>query len=236
MIIQFMGLPGSGATEIADALSERINGIHLNSDHVMSSLTSDGLFHIEDQQEYSRKLGELARFLEAYQDAPVVVDYTFGTQESRDAFGDSDLFVWVDTISTNNTVWESAEFFVPPSDYDHKISVVGDPYEDSLPVRAITVIRKFGLFDWKEDAIFIINKFQSFTNEDVLLYEQAKASGKDVVFAVRHTVGMSSTDTKFYKDICKDIYSLIPDAKIIKIPNLTNLVIEGNSNYETVEL
>jgi hypothetical protein len=234
MIIQFMGLPGSGVAEIADAVSERINGIYLNSDHVRSAISSDSHFHIEQQTEYARKLGELARFLESYQDAPVVVEFTFGTQESRDAFGDSDIFVWVDTTNITNTVWESTDFLTPPSEYDHKISIVGEPYEDSLPVRAITVIRKFGILDWKEDAVFIINKFQSFTNEDFLLYEKAKALGKNVVFAVRHTVGMSDQDTKFYKDICQEIYQTIPDANIIRIPNITNLVIEEESNYETV--
>jgi predicted kinase len=34
MIIQIIGLPGSGKTELAKALKERINAIHLNADEV----------------------------------------------------------------------------------------------------------------------------------------------------------------------------------------------------------
>ena len=41
MIIQIMGLPGSGKTELAKALKERINAIHLNADEVRATINSD---------------------------------------------------------------------------------------------------------------------------------------------------------------------------------------------------
>ena len=41
MIIQIIGLPGSGKTELSKALKERINAIHLNADEVRATVNSD---------------------------------------------------------------------------------------------------------------------------------------------------------------------------------------------------
>ncbi len=41
MIIQIIGLPGSGKTELAKALKERINAIHLNADEVRATVNSE---------------------------------------------------------------------------------------------------------------------------------------------------------------------------------------------------
>jgi adenylylsulfate kinase-like enzyme len=49
MIIQIIGLPGSGKTELAKALKERINAIHLNADEVRATVNSDLGFTVEDR-------------------------------------------------------------------------------------------------------------------------------------------------------------------------------------------
>ena len=237
MIIQFMGVPGSETREIANAVAERINGIHLHSENVRSALNKvDNTFSVKEQLEFSRKLGELARFLETFQDQPVVVDYIFGTEESRVAFGDADLLVWVDTVNRENTVWQYEEFFNEPTNYDHKISIVGDAYEDSLPVRAITVIRGFGLFDWKENTVLMIDDYQEITPEKISLYREALKKNTQAVFAVKHNVGMSESNTKFFKEIKEMIYAEIPEAKIIRLPNITNLVYGSNADYNIEEI
>ena len=41
MIIQIIGLPGSGKTTLATALKERINATHLNADYVRATVNSD---------------------------------------------------------------------------------------------------------------------------------------------------------------------------------------------------
>ena len=52
MIIQIIWLPGSGKTELAKALKERINAIHLNADEVRATINSDLGFTIEDRVEH----------------------------------------------------------------------------------------------------------------------------------------------------------------------------------------
>jgi len=51
MIIQIIGLPGSGKTALAQALKERINAIHLNADEVRSTVNSDLSFTPADRIE-----------------------------------------------------------------------------------------------------------------------------------------------------------------------------------------
>ena len=87
MIIQFLGLPGSGKTTIADAVRDRTNAIHINADQVRAGLNKDLGFSPEDRVEQARRMGELARLLEQIQDKPVLVDFVCPTEETRKAFG-----------------------------------------------------------------------------------------------------------------------------------------------------
>jgi len=69
MIILFIGLPGAGKTSIADAVRDRINGLHINADEVRSGLNSDLGFTVEDRIEQARRMGELARLMEKKQES-----------------------------------------------------------------------------------------------------------------------------------------------------------------------
>jgi adenylylsulfate kinase-like enzyme len=69
VIIQFLGLPGSGKTAIADAVRDRTNAIHLNADQIRAGLNKDLGFSPEDRIEQARRMGELARLLEGIQDS-----------------------------------------------------------------------------------------------------------------------------------------------------------------------
>ena len=99
MIIQIIGLPGSGKTELAKALKERINAIHLNADEVRATVNSDLGFAPEDRLEQSRRMGEMARLISKQGVAPVIVDFVCPTDLTRTAFGKPDILVFMDTIA-----------------------------------------------------------------------------------------------------------------------------------------
>ena len=84
MIIQIIGLPGSGKTELAKALKERINAIHLNADEVRATVNSDLRFTPEDRIEQARRMGEMARLIANQGVAPVIVDLIISLFELHD--------------------------------------------------------------------------------------------------------------------------------------------------------
>ena len=65
MIIQIIGLPGSGKTTLAKALMGHTDAIHLNADEVRADLNKDLGFTPEDRIEQARRMGALARLLHA---------------------------------------------------------------------------------------------------------------------------------------------------------------------------
>jgi adenylylsulfate kinase len=111
MIIQIIGLPGSGKTTLATNLSTRINAIHINADKVRADLSSDLGFTAEDRVEQARRLGAVARLLDE-QGHIVVVDWIAPTKATRDAFGRYDKRIWMDTITSSrfpdtDKIWET---------------------------------------------------------------------------------------------------------------------------------
>ena len=120
MIIQIIGLPGSGKTTLADALSEWLGALWLNADQVRNFVNYDLGFSHEDRIEHSKRLGGMARLFRE-QGYTVIVDFVCPTAETRKAFGDPDLLVWVDRIETGryedtNLMWqkpENADIIIP---------------------------------------------------------------------------------------------------------------------------
>ena len=131
---------------------------------------------------------------------------------------------WVDTIKEGrfedtNKLWED------PDKYDHRIINTGDAHEDALATRAITIVRKFGMFDWKKNTVLMLGRYQPWHEGHRALFDEAKKRNTQVVIGVRHTVGMTPKDPLHFEQVRDFIYKDMPDANIIKMPNITNIVI-----------
>jgi hypothetical protein len=220
-----MGLPGSGATEIADAVRDRINGLHLDRQRYTD------VFGGMSEIQYYYKLGILAKTLEQTQDKPVIVDSVFNLQQHRDVFGKPNIIVWVDTIeNTSSRVWEDPEVF------HHKIVNTGDSHEDALPTRAITIIRKFGLFDWKEDTTLMLDTYQTWNEVNSGQYVDALYINPQVVVGVKHVSGMTKDDLLHFEQVSEMIKLDFPNAKIIKLPNIKSVVHNEDSSFKVEKL
>ena len=113
MIIQIIGLPGSGKTTLAKELVEHLGAIHLNADEVRDFVNYDLGFSHEDRIEHSRRLGGMARLFDN-QEFDVVVDFVCPTLETRKAFGQADVVVFMDRIQESiykdtNLMWVRPE-------------------------------------------------------------------------------------------------------------------------------
>ena len=229
MIIQIIGLPGSGKTTLANTLASRIGAIQLNADKVREDLSSDLGFTPEDRVEQARRLGAVARLLKE-QGQTVVVDFVCPTADTREAFGKADLLIWMNTIQESrfedtNLVWEN-----PKDNTCHWIFVELDQ-ED----KADTIIKEFNLFDWSAPTTLQLGRYQPWHEGHQALKEEAHKRTDQVLLGVRNTYGTSDKDPLTFEEVERYIRENSPKrvgTLILKLPNITNIVYGRDVGYK----
>jgi hypothetical protein len=234
MIIQVIGLPGSGKTTFASELKDKINAIHLNADYVRSTINSDLGFTIEDRIEHSRRLGEMAKMLSG-QGYTVVVDFICPTKETREAFGKPDILVWMNTIKEGrfedtNKLWQD------PVNVDIEYA----DFSNDINVRVKEFCKLFSIHDWSEPTTLMLGRYQPWHEGHHALYSEAEKRTKQVMLGIRNTYATSPKDPLRFNEvkhyIDQDPY--MTDAMVVKLPNITNIVYGRDVGYkiEQVEL
>ncbi len=228
MIIQIIGLPGSGKTTLAETLKEKINAIHLNADYVRSTVNSDLGFSIEDRVEHARRLGEMSRMLSG-QGYDVIVDFVCPTKQTRDSFGKPDILIWMDTIAEGrfedtNKLWEDPEGTYL-SFIDHQMNA---------EEKASAVIKTFRLHDWSQPTTLMLGRYQPWHEGHHALYIEAGKRTDQVMLGVRNTYNTSPKDPLTFNQvkeyIAKD--SFMDGSMVVKMPNITNIVYGRDVGYK----
>lgn len=224
MIIQIIGLPGSGKTTLATELVNRINAVHLNADYIRSTINSDLGFNTEDRIEHARRLGEMARMLNG-QGLDVVVDFVCPTKETRTAFGEADLIVWMDTIQEGrfedtNKLWEE------PIDFNYRFKSYNSKGQVGL------IINEQHLHDWKAPTTLLLGRYQPWHEGHQALMEKAHERTEQVLIAVRDTQGTSEKDPFSFRQVADEIINKVSKPFILKVPNITNIVYGRDVGYK----
>ena len=228
MIIQIIGLPGSGKTELAKALKERINAIHLNADEVRATVNSDLGFSPEDRIEQARRMGEMARLISKQGVAPVIVDFVCPTDLTRAAFGKPDILIWMDRVKQGrfedtNKMWED------PQNFDGRI-----PADYTVEEEVDYVIKKFNLHDWSAPTTLMLGRYQPWHEGHHALYKEAGKRTNQVLLGVRNTYGTSDKDPLKFDQvkeyIAKDEF--MDGALVLRLPNITNIVYGRDVGYK----
>lgn len=227
MIIQVIGLPGSGKTTFAKALSSRINAIHLNADEVRADLNKDLGFTPEDRIEQARRMGALSRLL-AKQGYHVVADFVNPTNETRAAFGKPDKVVWmkrkpVRDFPDTTALWEWPE----------NVDLAFDDMQEAEDASRIACV-DFRLHDWKQPTTLMLGRYQPWHEGHHALYEEAGKRTNQVLLGVRNTHGTSAKDPLTFEEV-KEYISKDPvmdKALILKLPNITNIVYGRDVGYK----
>jgi adenylate kinase family enzyme len=219
MIIQIIGLPGSGKTELAKALKERINAIHLNADEVRAGINSDLGFSEADRIEQARRLGEMSR--------PVIVDFICPTDLTRAAFGYPDILIWVDRIQESrfpntDAIWEQ-----PKADLRIEF---GMTIEEEVNL----IIKTFKLHDWSAPTTLMLGRYQPWHEGHHALYKEAGKRTEQVLLGVRNTYNTSEKDPLKFDQvkeyIAKDEF--MDGALVLRLPNITNIVYGRDVGYK----
>jgi len=229
MIIQIIGLPGSGKTTLAVELAGRINAVHLNADYVRSTVNSDLGFSPEDRVEHSRRMGEMARMLSG-QGLDVVVDFICPTQTTRDAFGAPDILIWMNTIAEGrfedtNKMWET------PIVFDYKF----ETFDASAHVN--NLIFTANLQDWKAPTTLMLGRYQPWHEGHEALKEKAHERTEQVLIGVRDTYGTSVKDPLTFEEVKRHIIQgTARPALVMKVPNITNIVYGRDVGYKVEQV
>lgn len=231
MIIQIIGLPGTGKTALAKEICRRTDAIHLNADDVRSDLNKDLGFSIDDRIEQSRRLGAMARLI-SNQGRLVVVDFVNPTEDTRAAFGDADVAVWVDRINESrfedtNMLWQA------PASVDLILQ-----FGMSIEEEAIEVLSFAGIHDWTQPTTLQLGRYQPWHEGHSALYDAGLDRTSQVLVGVRNTEGTSEKDPLGYSQVESYIREDRPSALIMKLPNITNIIYGRDVGYkiEKVEL
>ena len=229
MIIQIIGLPGSGKTELARALKERINAIHLNADEVRATVNSDLGFAPEDRIEHSRRMGEMARLISSQGVAPVIVDFVCPTNTTRLAFGKPNILIFMDTIAEGRFE-DTNRMFEKPEAYDFKFS----NHDLDANEKSTMIIDIFKLHDWSAPTTLMLGRYQPWHDGHHALYKEAGNRTNQVLLGVRNTYNTSEKDPLKFDQvkeyIAKDKF--MDGALVLRLPNITNIVYGRDVGYK----
>jgi adenylylsulfate kinase len=230
VILQIIGLPGTGKTALAKEICRRTDAIHLNADDVRAELSSDLGFNIEDRIEQARRLGALSRLI-SDQGRLVVADFINPTEETRAAFGKADFVVWVNRIDEGrfedtNRIWVN-----PTADLIISFGM-------SVEEEAVNVLSAASLHDWTQPTTLQLGRYQPWHEGHSALYDAGLKRTSQVLIGVRNTEGTSEKDPMGYSEVESYIRKDRPDALIMKLPNITNIIYGRDVGYkiEHVEL
>jgi adenylylsulfate kinase len=237
MIILIYGLPGSGKTELAKSLLNRVDALHLNADEVRADLNSDLGFSIEDRVEQARRMGALARLL-SRQGKLVIVDFVCPTKETRAAFGKADFSVWMDRIQESrfedtNRLWET------PLENEYSLRI---PNGWGVERETDAIINSANLFDWSAPTTLMLGRYQPWHEGHEALKIEGHQRTDQVLVGVRNTYKTSEKDPLTYSEveylISENSKSSKENTLVLRLPNITNIIYGRDVGYkiEHVEL
>jgi hypothetical protein len=231
VIIQIVGLPGSGKTTLAKELASRINAIHLNADEVRSDLNKDLGFTKEDRVEHSRRLGALSRLLDS-QGHHVVVDFINPTSETREAFGKVDKVIWRNRKPTRDYPDTTAMWELPLN-----VDLMFDDLIESQDAARLSIV-DFQLHDWREPTTLMLGRYQPWHEGHHALYKEAGNRTKQVLLGVRDTYKTSEKDPLNFNEVKSyiDKDPVMEKALVLKLPNITNIVYGRDVGYKIEQI
>lgn len=116
MKILIMGLPGSGKTSLARELQKVLDAVWWNADEVRDNVNAHLGFTEDDRLQQARSMGWLCSTVSDCGKI-AIADFVCPTPKTREAFGEPDVLVWMNTIDASRFE-DTNKVFVSPGNPD----------------------------------------------------------------------------------------------------------------------
>jgi cytidyltransferase-like protein len=230
MRILVMGLPGSGKTTLAKALSEKLDAVYLNADEVRKQY-NDWDFSSEGRVRQAQRMSDLAWVAQDYEKI-VVADFVCPTEETRRRYH-ADFTIFMDTIEAGRFE-DTNRVFERPAHVDVLISQWGSVDEQ---VDAIIHRINMGIaFSHQKPTGLMIGRFQPFHDGHKKLFEKILEKQGQVLIMVRDTHGLDEKNPFDYPTILEGINNALQEYRnkyiVIHAPNICGVYYGRDVGYE----
>ena len=192
-----MGLPGSGKTTLATALSARLGAVHFNADDVRGNINRDLGFSHADRVEHARRMGWLCdRVTDA--GGYAIADLICPTAATRRAFAQERgaFVVWIDRIKEGRYADTNAMFETP---HDHHVRVTDQGTPDHWAEIVANLVRP--IFDPKKPTALFVGRYQPFHDGHYGLIAEGIRRVGQACIAVRDTAGTNDKNPFSFHDV-----------------------------------
>lgn len=236
--ILIMGLPGTGKTTLARALTPRLSAVHFNADEIRQNINKDLGFSERDRVEQALRMGWLCdQVVKA--GGVAIADFICPTPQTRAAFveGGDAFVVWMDRVKVSAFA-DTNRLFVPPEHCDMRVTPEGtvEYWREQVALRVRPV------FDPKKPTALFIGRYQPFHDgHKALILAGVKRVGQ-VCIAVRDTSGINADNPLPFPEVRARIEHALRQYEgqfeVVLLPNISHVLYGRSVGYvvERIEL